>query len=913
MRAFHKSERGAGRIALLLTVALGVILAVAGNVEQRTRTAEAAVITVDSAADTAGSCPSSPCTLRGAITYANANPGTDITFNIPGAGPHVIALTGDLPAVTLPTTLDATSQPGYAGTPLIVIDGGSTISETVGLRVAGGSSAILGFNIRNLTGNGIELASAGSNVVESNFVGTDAAGTTPNAITGCGIAVLAVSDNNTIGGNSAGKRNVVGTGYCGIGLQGNSNVVVGNYAGIGADGTTPIGSTYGIGILGGDFNTIGGTQPSERNVVGSNASVGVVMSTGADANEILGNYIGTAADGTTARANPTGVYIESNVNNIVGRVSPGSGNVIANGTTGVGVSACPGAASGHQIRGNSLYANTTTGIGFLCGANGGIAPPTMTAATFPPQGTTCASCDVDVYSDAGSQGATYEGSTKADGAGNWTFYDRVDGPNVTAIATDGAGNSSTFSSALVRPACSSVCTEGLFKFTYAGTATHNCTTWNNQSGASTVWGHASCTDATEFNYTGTLSGGTLTESTATINPPGLASSVTGTYTATTASGTWFCTIGCADSGTWSGTKVADSITIPSGGGTSSFVPGVPAATVDAPPGSPAIAVSAEPLNNVTSTIMRTGYNFLPHGYMPPEETPVQLTVNYVAATDLPPPPATCADLAQYKYDPATGTSSFESRIVCNTAQSKFTTPIRSFSVHRFETGRDTDGDGIDDGADVCPLVVDVAQTHSDAHILDFGILKAYDDVTMPWGDDSGDACDTDGDRDNDGLTDAQEAVGCGFGPTNPAARDTDGDLFLDSAECQLGKNPNLISLKPLFSACGSITDPDNDGIITAREFCYYGTDPNNDNSDAQHDNIAADTCKDGQEVANINGDFLVSAIDLSQMAQTFGTYTLPGDAVHVDFDITKDGNINATDLSQVAQRFSPSCQTFTAP
>jgi hypothetical protein len=33
----------------------------------------------------------------------------------------------------------------------------------------------------------------------------------------------------------------------------------------------------------------------------------------------------------------------------------------------------------------------------------------------------------------------------------------------------------------------------------------------------------------------------------------------------------------------------------------------------------------------------------------------------------------------------------------------------------------------------------------------------------------------------------------------------------------------------------------------------------------------------------------------------------------VDFDITKDGTISATDLSQLAQRFSGSCQSFTAP
>jgi hypothetical protein len=39
----------------------------------------------------------------------------------------------------------------------------------------------------------------------------------------------------------------------------------------------------------------------------------------------------------------------------------------------------------------------------------------------------------------------YEGSTTADGAGNWTFDGSLHGPNVTATATDAAGNTSEFS------------------------------------------------------------------------------------------------------------------------------------------------------------------------------------------------------------------------------------------------------------------------------------------------------------------------------------------------------------------------------------------------------------------------------------------------------------------------------------
>src|SRR5438105_834129 len=77
--------------------------------------AVAAPFTVTTTADSgAGS-------LRQAIADANATAGTDtIGFAIPGTGLRTIVLTtGALPAVTDPVTIDATTQPGYAGQPLV--------------------------------------------------------------------------------------------------------------------------------------------------------------------------------------------------------------------------------------------------------------------------------------------------------------------------------------------------------------------------------------------------------------------------------------------------------------------------------------------------------------------------------------------------------------------------------------------------------------------------------------------------------------------------------------------------------------------------------------------------------------------------------------------------------------------------
>jgi hypothetical protein len=71
--------------------------------------------------------------LRKAIADANANPGPDvIQFNIAGAAPFVIAPVSPLPALVDAVTIDATTQPGWAGDPVVEINGKS-IATTAGL------------------------------------------------------------------------------------------------------------------------------------------------------------------------------------------------------------------------------------------------------------------------------------------------------------------------------------------------------------------------------------------------------------------------------------------------------------------------------------------------------------------------------------------------------------------------------------------------------------------------------------------------------------------------------------------------------------------------------------------------------------------------------------------------------------
>ena len=80
--------------------------------------------------------------LRQAMQDANTTPGADvINFNIAPGGLQTINITGDLPTVVEAVTLDATTQPGYAGTPLVEL-AAMPNQAIYGLRLAANNSVI---------------------------------------------------------------------------------------------------------------------------------------------------------------------------------------------------------------------------------------------------------------------------------------------------------------------------------------------------------------------------------------------------------------------------------------------------------------------------------------------------------------------------------------------------------------------------------------------------------------------------------------------------------------------------------------------------------------------------------------------------------------------------------------------------
>jgi hypothetical protein len=331
----------------------------------------------------------------------------------------------------------------------------------------------------NVVGIGVNNAGAIGNLVEGNFIGTDAVGTTavPNSL---GINIAVNTANTTIGGTAAGARNVVSGNtlgsFAGIILGGavfdiNSGITIqGNYIGVDVSGQVALGNcTKGIltrGLLTGV--QIGGTAPEAGNVISGNCDSGI----GGGANLgssgfIQGNLIGTDLTGTASI--PNGFYgIDfSGYNFTVGGTVPGAGNVIAfNAEGGVGV-VFPNQST--SILGNSIFSNQNQGIDLGEDTMVENGHPVLTDAfasngSATVDGTLTSAADTDYriefFSNAScdpsgyGEGQKFLGFVNAmtDGSGNASFSTSfpIVAPlgQITATATDSKGNTSEFSACI---------------------------------------------------------------------------------------------------------------------------------------------------------------------------------------------------------------------------------------------------------------------------------------------------------------------------------------------------------------------------------------------------------------------------------------------------------------------------------
>ncbi len=278
-----------------------------------------------------------PGSLRAALYHAADHPGTPITFNIPNSDPgfsggvFTIKITGHLPPLaTDGVTVDATTQPGYSGNPLVFIDGSNILAESgqpPGLMIYAADCTVkgLGFIRSPWVGIAMLLPDATGNTVCDCWCGVDPNGTSAAANTKQGIQISDGAHGNTIGPGNV----LSGNSEYGIWVSGSNtveNTITGNLIGTNAQGDAALPNNYGGVIVTGAAhgNTIG-----PGNTISGNGNAGVWLTgAGVFGNTVSGNLIGTNSAGTAAVPNDSsGIYLVSGAsqNQVSGNVISGNG------------------------------------------------------------------------------------------------------------------------------------------------------------------------------------------------------------------------------------------------------------------------------------------------------------------------------------------------------------------------------------------------------------------------------------------------------------------------------------------------------------------------------------------------------------------------------------------------------------
>ncbi|HSP17691.1 MAG TPA: Calx-beta domain-containing protein [Thermoanaerobaculia bacterium] len=509
--------------------------------------------------------------LRQAMTDANTTPGADtITFAIPAAGLQTIAPLTNLPNITEAVVINGYSQAGSSVNTLSVGDNavlqielnGSSIPSGTGLSLA---NTVNGGEVKGLLmtkwNNAILLNGAQNVLVDGNFLGTNATGSgaTFSTANGNALFILNSASGNGIGGATPAGRNVIsGNNSAGISLGDFgtiNNVIRNNYIGTNAAGTAAVPNHVGISFNGSGTNTIRGNVISGNNL-DPTLSAGILLVNTTTNVFVVGNKVGTSADGTAAIPNTYGITLTDGFSGGVSANTIGTlaePNIIAfNTKAGVALkSDLTGVSRRNAIRYNSIYSNGTLGIDL---GDDGITPndvgdgdtglfndlqnsPFINSAQFGGGNVTIAgilgSMPLSTYAvqffqspacdpSGAGEGQTYLGevnvSTDASGVGtfNATFPGAAGG-FVTATATDSQGNTSEFSlcQAVTTPATPSISignaqiTEG-----NAGSSTMTFNVFLSAVSASTVTVNFATADLTATAG----SDYTATSGTVTFNP-----------------------------------------------------------------------------------------------------------------------------------------------------------------------------------------------------------------------------------------------------------------------------------------------------------------------------------------------------------------------------------------------------------
>lgn len=326
---------------------------------------------------------SGPGSLRQAILDANAHPNVTgqvdkIAFNIPGAGPHNIALTTALPTITEAVDINGATQPGTLEFPTVAIDGTALVGSIDGFRITGSNTTIGWLNLRNFPSDGIEVQ-ADDVWLFSNRIGTDWGGIAAMGNKEFGVRIQGGSrnriDSNVISANALGGIAIFGD-------TADNNEVIENTIGAQFGGLIALpNAKNGLTITDGDATIV------SDNVISGNTLAGVVLSGSSTGNRVTGNKIGTKVTGNAALPNGgEGIVIQSSGNQIGGN-SVALRNVISgNGKTGITISGVAasnnvieGNVIGTSVNGNVAIPNTTDGILVINASNTRIGSSTTTA------------------------------------------------------------------------------------------------------------------------------------------------------------------------------------------------------------------------------------------------------------------------------------------------------------------------------------------------------------------------------------------------------------------------------------------------------------------------------------------------------------------------------------------------------
>jgi CSLREA domain-containing protein len=253
---------------------------------------------------------------------------------------------------------------------LIHLQGSNAGVGATGLNITAGGSTVKGLVINSFSGTAINLTSGagnGGNTIQGNFIGTNPAGTA--AFGNAGGVSVTDSGANLIGGLHAADRNVMSGNGTAVQINsGTGNLVQNNFIGTNAAGNAalpnnPACDCGAVRVLGTSDNTTIGGLGEARNLISGNSKHGVEIGVSGFVNvptrtKIQHNTIGTGILGNPLGNGGSGVLINGTRDTIIGGAGDTGNRIAFNGANGV----TNIIGDGNQILSNSIFSNGKLGI-----------------------------------------------------------------------------------------------------------------------------------------------------------------------------------------------------------------------------------------------------------------------------------------------------------------------------------------------------------------------------------------------------------------------------------------------------------------------------------------------------------------------------------------------------------------------